>query len=151
MVYNYAIQNFNAETMARGVALNQRGVSRKNAIEIVNFIKGKPVAKAIECLEQVVLVKKAIPYKRFNHGVGHRKGHMGSGRYPVKASTAILKLIRSVASNATDKNLNSEALIVKHACVQQGTNSMHHGRQRGRKVKQCHFEIVLFRNICNQP
>ena len=143
MVYHYAFQGYDTKTMARGVGLFLRGVSRKDALEIARSLRNKPVKKIVSFLESVIAMDTAVPYRRFNHGVGHRKGGMGPGRYPVKAAAAYLKLVKSVAANAVYKNLNEENLVICHICVQKGPNQPKSGRHGGRMVKQCHIEIAI--------
>lgn len=143
MVYKYAFQGYDEKNMARGVGIALKGVSRKDAIEIANFIRGRKISKVVSDLTNVSEMKKAVPYRRFNHGIGHRKGGIGPGRFPQKAAAAILKIVNSVKSNAEDKNLNSELLQIKHVAVQKAPNAHHPGRHGGRLVKQCHVEIVV--------
>lgn len=142
MVYKYAFQGFEKEKMARAVGISLKGLSRKDGIEIGKFIKGKEVSKALSYLEDVVLKEKAIPYTRFNSGLGHRKA-IGSGRFPIKACAYFIKILKSVRHNAEDKNLNADNLIIKHVCVQRGPTQHHYGRHSGRQVKQSHVEIVV--------
>ena len=72
---------------ARAMAKSLK-ISPKHCVEICNAIRGMEVAKAKTYLEDVIDMKKSVPFKRHNRGVGHRKGQEGwaSGRYPVKAA-----------------------------------------------------------------
>lgn len=56
---------------------------------------------------EVINQKKAVPYKRFNKDVGHKKG-IGPGRYPIKASGVILSLVKLAESNARTVKDNKE-------------------------------------------
>jgi len=77
MVYKYAFQGYDIDKMARGVGISLKGVSRKDAMMIANFIKGREVVKVIRDLEEVVKLRKAIPFTKFCNGIGHRKGKVG--------------------------------------------------------------------------
>ena len=94
-------------------------VSPKHCREVCKEIVGMSHARAESYLEEVTLLKRAVPYTRFNNEFAHRKG-IGPGRYPVKASTEILKLLKEAVSNAEFKGLDSEKLTVKHASAYQG-------------------------------
>jgi large subunit ribosomal protein L22 len=117
-------------------------ISTKQTIEIVNFIRGRNLAKAKEILEKVMQKKIAVPYKRFNMDTGHRKGKIGPGRYPIKASKEILMLLNSLEANAQNKGLDVDALYLKTIIPNQGGTSWHYGRHRRRQAKRTHLEIV---------
>ncbi|MFH1210914.1 MAG: 50S ribosomal protein L22 [archaeon] len=117
-------------------------ISTKQTIEIVNFIRGRNLAKAKEILEKVMQKKIAVPYKRFNMDTGHRKGKIGPGRYPIKASKEILMLLNSLEANAQNKGLDVDALYLKTIIPNQGSTSWHYGRHRRRQAKRTHLEII---------
>ena len=94
-------------------------VSPKHSREICKEIAGMKSSSAEKYLEEVIALKRAVPYTRFNNEFGHRKG-MCSARYPVKASEHILKLLREAVANAEFKGLDSEKLVIKHASAYPG-------------------------------
>ena len=114
------------EKLARAKA-NELPCSPKHSIEICRFIKGKNTKKAIAYLEDVIALKKAIPFKRFNMDVAHKRGLEGwdAGRYPVKASEYFVKLLQSVERNAEYSGLDTEKLEIVVASANRGR------RQRG--------------------
>ncbi|MFW6263281.1 MAG: 50S ribosomal protein L22 [Thermotogota bacterium] len=118
-------------------------ISPKVSYEIGNMLRGKNSLKAVAFLERVISMEEAVPYKRFNSDVGHRKGNMASGRYPIKAAKVFLALLKSAISNAIDKGLNEEALKVIHVCANKGAGQWHYGRQRRRQMKSTNLEIVV--------
>ncbi|WOF15513.1 50S ribosomal protein L22 [Methanoplanus sp. FWC-SCC4] len=122
---NYSLK-MEAEQIARAKA-NELPISPKHAIEITRFIKGKTTKEAIAYLEDVVALKKAIPFKRFNRNVAHKRGldKWDAGRYPVKASSEFLKVLRSVEKNAEYIGLDTEKLEIFFATSNRGR------RQRG--------------------
>src|SRR3989338_6904514 len=92
--------------MARAQAVSLP-VSFKQSAEICRFIKSKPYKRAVSMLEQVLSMEIAVPYTRYNRGgTGHRKG-IGPGRYPIKVCTHLLRLLRSVHANASQKGLDT--------------------------------------------
>lgn len=139
--YNYSAKGFNKEhsAMAVGISLS---ISTKQSIEICNFIRKKPLQRAKTMLNDVIAKKISVPFKRFS-AVSHRKGKIAAGRYPVNASKEILGLLESVEANAQFKGLNTANLVISHICAQQANRPMHYGRQRGRKMKRTHVEVIV--------
>jgi len=101
------------ETTARALG-KELAISPRHSIEICRAIKGMPLDKAIDFLEDVVEHKKAVPYKRHVHGVPHRKGEgMASGRYPEKASKAIKDVLEQARNNAEFKEITGSLRIIQ--------------------------------------
>ena len=117
-------------------------ISTKQSVEICNLLRGKTSDKGKKILELVIEKKAQVPYRRYMHGVGHRSGKMAAGRYPQKASSFILALLKSAESNAENKGL-STPLKIKEIIANQATRSWHAGRQRRRKTKRTHIKVVL--------
>ncbi|MBW2968450.1 50S ribosomal protein L22 [Candidatus Woesearchaeota archaeon] len=140
--YKYAFQGYNPETMARAAG-RDIAISTKQAIEISNYLRHKKLILAKQLMEAVTEKKHAVPFKRFTNGVGHRRGKIASGRYPVKAAKAILKLLESAETNAQGKGLNTKDLEVFHICAHRAHAPVHYGRHGGREFKRSHVEIVL--------
>ncbi|MEA2004274.1 MAG: 50S ribosomal protein L22 [archaeon] len=123
----------NEERVARSGVINLR-VSTKNSIEICGFIKGLAVDTAIGYLEDVVVKKKAVPFKRFIKDQAHRKGGMGPGRYPVNAAREIIKLLKNARNNAEMKDFDAERLVVDNAQANLCGSSFYRGaRAFGRR------------------
>jgi len=114
-------QNPEGQNLARAKA-NEINISPKHAIEIAGFIKNRRAHDAIEYLEKVVDQKKAIPFKRFNRNVAHKRGLEGwdAGRYPKKASLAYIRLLSAVRKNAEYNGLDTEKLVIVHASANRG-------------------------------
>ncbi len=117
-------------------------ISTKKSIEICNFIRHMNVTKAKEVLEAVIVKKVAIPFKRFNMDMGHKTG-IGPGRYPIKTSQEILDLLKSAESNAISNEMNKDNLVISHISAQMASAPWHAGRQRRRKAKRTHIEVVV--------
>ncbi len=116
--------------------------STKHGIEICSALRGKPLDKAMVLLEEVISLKTAIPFKRFNKDMGHRVG-MAAGRYPVKASKHILELLKSVNSNAQEKGFATSDLVVSHISAKKASRPWRAGRHVRRKAKRTHVEILV--------
>ena len=117
-------------------------ISTRNSVEICNLLRGKTSERGKKILELVIEKKVPVPYKRYLHGVGHRSGKMAAGRYPQKASSYILAVLKSAESNAENKGL-SMPFKIKEIIANQAVRSWHFGRQRRRKTKRTHIKIIL--------
>ncbi len=85
-------------------------VSTKYAINICRFVKGKRIGDAIRDLEQVTLLKKAVPMKG---EYPHQKGKgMSGGKYPQRAAKEFIILLKSLAGNANNHEI-LEPIIVE--------------------------------------
>ncbi len=142
MAKGYAFDKYDKESMSRAIG-RDLPVSTKQAIEICNFIRKMDVSRAMQILEEVQQEKRAIPFKRFTNGLGHRRGKMSSGRYPKKASENILSLLKSAEVNAQQKGLNTANLIITHICANRAAKTIRPGRRRSREMKKTHIEVVL--------
>jgi large subunit ribosomal protein L22 len=102
--------------------VNEAPISPKHAIEIARFVKGKTLDEAEAYLHDVVDLKKAIPFKRFNRNVAHKRGLVGwdAGRYPRKASEVYLRLFNSVRKNAEYSGLDTDKLRIIHVSANRG-------------------------------
>ena len=137
---NYSIKSFDEKKMARA-RLNNVEASFKISIEIANMLRYKTTKRAKAILTEVIALKTAVPYKRFNMDVAHKTG-IGPGRYPVKPAKQFLALVKLAENNAAAKGLGSELKII-HLAANKGTTQWHHGRQSRRQMKACHIEIAV--------
>lgn len=141
--YKYTFQNFDHTNMARAVG-RDLPISTKHCVEICKYIKGRKVSDARNILIGTIEKDTAIPFTRFNGGVGHKRGSgMASGRYPVKAATKILEILDSAVANAKQKGLVENSLRVESMNAHKGSTPYKHGRLRGRTVKKSHVEVVI--------
>jgi large subunit ribosomal protein L22 len=139
MVHKYSC--FVEENMAKAVGTDL-DISTKQAVEICNYLKGRPLEKAKVILQQVMEKKQPVPYKRFRLSIPHRT-KLGPGRYPVKASQRILKVLESVTANAQNMGLATGKLEIYHMNAHMASRPMKGGRQRGRSMKRTHVEVVV--------
>ena len=147
--WGYSITDMDQEKTAKASGRELR-VSHKHAREVCKTIKGMKLDRAKDYLRQVILKKKAVPFRRFNKKVGHRKGldHAFSGRYPVKAATHILMVLEGAEANAEYKGLDMERLRIIHASAYPGMKIKRFiprafGRSSPRFNTLYHVELVL--------
>ena len=141
MVSGYSFQNFDAKNMVKVVGKNMP-ISPKQSYEIANFIRGKQIDAIIRLLDNVIVQKIAVPYRRYNRDICHKPGGVGPGRYPKKASEHIILLLKNLRGQAQDKGLDINKVFVIHAAMQRGAKLRHYGRKIGLVRKNTHFELV---------
>jgi large subunit ribosomal protein L22 len=115
-------QKISGDNIAKAKA-NELTMSPKHSIEIATFIRHQRVNDAIAYLNEVVALKKAIPFRRFNRNVAHKRGLPGNwdaGRYPVKASKAYIRVLESVKKNAEYIGLDADNLEIVHVSANRG-------------------------------
>ncbi len=97
-------------------------ISPKHAYEICRALRGMWVEDAELYLEAVIEGRVPVPFKRHKKKVAHRRGLVKwyAGRYPVRASEAILKLIREAKANAEYKGLSPDAMRIWHIATKKG-------------------------------
>ena len=138
----------------------------KHCFEIARAIRNKTASQALDMLESVIRIDsdrqdirrkaKAIPFRRGNNmrhrkragprSLGHRKGKIGPGRYPVKASKEFIKLINSAMENARHEHedIEPEDMVITHVAAHRG--QVKRGwipRARGRATPSNHIQTNL--------
>lgn len=146
---NYAFKDDDKAKTAKAIG---RGltISPKHSLEICRELRGMELEKAKVYLEEVIQMKKAVPFKRHNKKVAHRKELKGwpSGRYPVKAAEHILKVLENAEANAEYKGLDSENLKITHisshrGMVIRGWTPRAFGRASPFNTPTTHIQILL--------
>jgi len=134
------IKNKNPEHFASAKALNLP-ISAKHSIEISKSLRYKSTDYAKRFLEEVSVLKRAVPFNRFNRDMGHKAG-MSAGRYPQKAAKEFLKLIQSVEANAQFKGLNTSHLKIVKIIANKASVPVTGGRHRyGTKRTNLEVEV----------
>lgn len=148
---------------ARAVEID---VHVKHCFEIARAIKHRTAGEAVDYLNDVLKIDSdrpdirrkatAVPFRlgsgnkrRKRSGpsmVGHRKGGIGPGRYPVKASRAMLKLIQSCMENARHQyeDIDPEEMVITHCAAHRG--QIKRGwipRARGRASPKNHYRVNM--------
>jgi len=146
---NYAFTDDDKSKTAKALGRSLK-ISPKHAVEICNKIRGMKVEKAEAYLEDVIEMKTAVPFKRHNKKVGHRRGIGGwpTGRYPVKAAKQILDILKNAEANAEYKGLDTENLKIMHISshrgyVIRGWTPRAFGRASPFNTPTTHVQVVL--------
>ena len=116
--YSYKVEDKSKTTRSMGRDMN---ISFKNAVVICDEIRGMMLQDAISLLQSTISLKNPIPFKRFNKGVGHRRG-IGIGKYPKRAAEHILNVLRNVETNAEYKGLDIDRLKIVHIQAKEGVS-----------------------------
>jgi large subunit ribosomal protein L22 len=147
--WGYSITELDPDRTVKASGRELR-VSPKHAREVCKTLKGMKLDQAKEYLQQVVLKKKPVPFRRYKKNVGHRHGieKAYAGRYPVKAAQKILRVLESAEVNAEYKGLDVERLRIIHASAYPGMKIKRYierafGRSSPRFETLCHVELVL--------
>lgn len=110
------------ETKAAKAMGYEMPISFKHAVEICRELRGKKIEEAKKILEDVIALRKPIPFKRYKKKVAHKHGlhKWYAGRYPQKAAKFILKVLKNLEANAEYKGLEVEKLVIVHAQAKKG-------------------------------
>ncbi|HZD43817.1 MAG TPA: 50S ribosomal protein L22 [Methanomicrobiales archaeon] len=145
----YSMKVEGEEGFARAKA-NELPISPKHSIEIARFIRFMNTGDAITYLNDVVAKKRAIPFKRFNRNVGHKKGLTGwdAGRYPEKAAREFIRLLESAGKNAEYIGLDAEKLKIVHITANRGRRHVGFfpramGRATPKRRETVNLEVIV--------
>ena len=116
-------------------------VSTKMSIEICNSLRGMNIEDAKLLLNDIMEQKRALPVRRFNFDLGHKKGGIGPGSYPKNASAVFLKLLKSLQANANNKGMNTKNLVVVFSKANKGEQMWRSGSKGRMKRKNTHIEL----------
>ncbi|MDM7939029.1 MAG: 50S ribosomal protein L22 [Methanothrix sp.] len=116
---NYSLTPAGRSSRAMGMELH---ISPKHAREICRTLRGMRANSAKAYLEDVVALKRPVPFKRYRRNVAHRHGLVGAdaGRYPEKAAKAVLAVLENALANAEYKGMESDNLRIYHAGTLKG-------------------------------
>jgi len=97
-------------------------------------------------LEETISLKKPIPYRRFNKGIGHRRGNQfKTAKYPKKAAKYALKVVKNLQANAEFKGLDAEKVKIIHSQALLGVcrpRRKPKGRYTTWETEYCHLQLV---------
>jgi large subunit ribosomal protein L22 len=147
--WKYSVKGLDPDRTAIASGRDLR-ISPKAAREICHYINGMRLEKAKEVLQEVAELKRPVPYFRHRKKVAHRKGVEGfdAGRFPVKAASAILKILDSVEANAEFKGLYTDRLKIVHVAAQRGRVIRNYiprafGRSSPHNQQLTHIEVAV--------
>lgn len=114
-------------------------ISPKRAKEVADAIRGMDLVRAKRYLEDVAAMKTAVPYNRYKHKLGHRKG-MCTGGYPIRIAEHFLKVLKNAEANAKS---DVSKLVVTHISANRGRPMP--GRYKGSPSNRqtTHLQIIL--------
>lgn len=117
------------EAIARGHDLR---ASKKHCMYICSFIKHKQIDQAIRELQEVIAMKRAIPFKG---EIPHRKGKaMMAGRYPVKVSGQFIYLLKGLKGNVIAGNMDLEKTRIAEASASWASRPQKRGGMRFKRT-----------------
>jgi large subunit ribosomal protein L22 len=129
---------------ARGVEVP---ISPKKTYEVLNAIRGLPVARARTVLEETAALRRPIRFRRYNQETAHKRG-IGPGRFPEKVAREVLKILKNAEENAEYEGMDADRLFVKVAAsargkIRKANMPRAHGRATSWHEQTTHIEIVL--------
>jgi len=142
--YTYREESGVSVARARGIELP---ISPKKTYELLNAIRGLPVERARQLLEDVVALKRPIPFRRYNQETAHHPGS-GPGRFPKKVARNVLAILHNAEENAEYEGLDAERLYIKVAAsargrITQATMPRAHGHADPWNEQTTNVEIIL--------
>ena len=142
--YTYHTEETEEVARARAIELP---ISPKKTYEVMNAIRGLPLEKAKSLLEDVMEEKRAIPFRRYNQEVAHKRG-TGPGRYPKKVARSVLQILQNAEANAEYEGIDTDDLVVRVAACARGrirkaNMPRAHGRATNWHEQTTNVEIVL--------
>lgn len=119
--FGYSFSAFDSALHVRASG-REVDISPKKAREVCEAIKGMTIPEARSFLEEVISMKRAVPFRRYKLKRGHKKGLDGfyAGGYPVKAAEQILRVVDNLQNNAEHKGLNIDKVVIIHASAYPG-------------------------------
>lgn len=106
-------------------------MSKRHGIYICAFIKGKSVERAISELEEVIILKRAVPFKG---EIPHRKGNMMSGRYPVAAAKIFIPMLKNLKGAILFNGMDSTKARISSAYANFAPRPQRRGGMKGKRA-----------------
>lgn len=129
------------EAIARGVSLP---ISKKHSMYISTFIKNKKIDDAISDLQQVIKMKRAVPFKG---EIPHRKGNIERGRYPVTAASYFINLLKGLKGNVITNQMELEDTRIYFASASWAARPMRRGGVKAKRtnvvIKAKEFPVAV--------
>nr|ABX75427.1 60S ribosomal protein l17 [Lycosa singoriensis] len=147
----YSMEPENATKSCKARGSNLR-VHFKNTRETAQAIKKMSLRRAQRFLKNAIVKKEIVPFRRFNGGVGRKaqakQWGATQGRWPKKSAEFLLQLLRNAESNADDKGLDVDRLVIEHIQVNRAPKMRRrtyraHGRINPYMSSPSHIEVIL--------
>ena len=121
--YAFIEEKYDTERLAKASGRDLR-IKPKHAREICATIKGMKLEQAKRFLEDVIKIKRSVPFRRHKKKQGHRKDlkqfKWYAGKYPIKAAARIYDILTAIESNAEYKGMDLDRLKIINANVHKG-------------------------------
>jgi len=117
--WGYSLKEIDETRMVKA-SLREVDVSPKWSREVCKAIVGLTIPEAKKLLEEVVAMKRMIPYRRYKKKRAHHAQTKGPGGYPVKVAKHMLKLLDSLEANADFKGFDPDEVVIIHAAAHKG-------------------------------
>ncbi|MCD6536798.1 MAG: 50S ribosomal protein L22 [Thaumarchaeota archaeon] len=117
--WGYSLKEIDETKMVKA-SLREVDVSPKWSREVCKAIVGLTIPEAKKLLEEVVAMKRMIPYRRYKKKRAHHAQTKGPGGYPVKVAKHMLKLLDSLEANADFKGFDPDEVVIIHAAAHKG-------------------------------
>jgi large subunit ribosomal protein L22 len=114
--YHYSVKELD-ETRTVKASLREIDVSPKWSREVCRAIVGLRIPEAKKLMEDVIAMRRMIPYRRYRKNRAHHAETKGAGGYPVKVAKHMLKLLESLEANADFKGLDPDEVVIIHAAA----------------------------------
>lgn len=107
-------------------------ISLKHSMYISTFIKQRSIDQAMNALEEVAALRRAVPFKG---EIPHRsEPGMMSGRYPQSAAKEFIHVLKNLKGNAIANGLDLEKTKISYACPSWAARPMRRGGRKGKRV-----------------
>lgn len=106
-------------------------MSKRHGMYVCSFIKGKSIDNAIADLEQVIVLKKAVPFKG---EIPHRKGNIMSGRYPVAAAKIFIPMLKNLKGAVLFNNMDITKTRISEAYANFAPRPQRRGGMKGKRA-----------------
>jgi ribosomal protein uL22 len=120
-------------------------ISTKKAVAICKAIKNLNPKEAINLLEDVRKLKKAIPMSGEipHRKKGQRLGKNVQGRFPSKAAKYFIKILKQAIANAVQLGFDEDKIYISKIKADKGSTIYRPGRFFGRKFKRTNIYIEI--------
>lgn len=145
----YSYKPKNEETSVKAI-IRDLNVSFKDGEVICDAIRGMPLLKAVSYLEEVIALKRPVPYRKYNKAIGHRPNleKSCSGKYPKEVAKEMLIMLNNMISNAEYKGLNTDDLKITHIQALKGITRK--GRKPKGRWKLWRTQLVHVQAVCEE-
>lgn len=150
--YSFQEQRYDSDRIAKASGRDLR-IKPKHAREICACLKGMKVDQAKSFLEDVIQLKRSVPFRRHKKKQAHRKDlkefKWYAGRFPQKAGARIYEVLTAVESNAEYKGLDVDLCRIIHAAANRGRIIKRyieraHGRSSPKYKHLSHVELIIY-------